>query len=141
MITRNAIRITVNTQAGIPYSANISAKAFPNTAPSTDPASELQRMYPPTIQMIVTNGPTQASENCASPPVRFGIRAFNSAMDNNVKMLTRHAITIVMMNVVPMLPAPIPRVNKQLDATTSPTPVATTLANPIFFSSISTTPP
>ena len=55
-------------------------------------------------------------------------------------MLTRHAITIVMMNVVPMLPAPIPRVNKQLDATTSPTPVATTLANPIFFSSISTTP-
>ena len=133
------MRTAVNTQGGI-LPPNIDENVLPNTAPSTDPAKELQSKYPPTMQMIVINGPTPAKENCASPPVRFGINAFNSATDKSVKILTTHAIAIVIIKEIPIPPAPIPRDNKQLLATTSPTPVAMTLPSPIFFSPIEPSP-
>ena len=90
--------------------------------------------------MIVINGPTLARENCARPPVRFGISEFNSATDSSVRIFTVQAIAIVIIKAVPRTEEPIPNVNRQLEATTRPTPVAMTLPSPIFFEFIVTPP-
>lgn len=83
-----------------------------------------------------TNGPKHASVYCAMPPVRFGIRAFSSQIENAVRMLKAQAIAIVMINGRPMVDAPCPIESRQLVAIISPTPVATILGSPNFFSCI-----
>lgn len=61
---------------------------------STPEDNTLQNRYPPTMEIIVGNGPRQASVYCASPPVVFGIRALSSDRDAMVVMLNRQAITM-----------------------------------------------
>lgn len=83
------------------------------------------------MTMMVANGPIAASVYCASPPVRFGMRAFSSESPSAVKIFIMHAIIIEIINVDPIAPAPCPRDIKQLVATISPTPVAIALGSPI----------
>ena len=83
-----------------------------------------------------TNGPTHASVYCAIPPVRFGISAFSSQMENAGRMLNAQAIAMVMINGSPMADAPCPMESRQLVAIINPTPVATILGKPSFFSCI-----
>ena len=99
----------------------------------------LQIKYPPTMEIIVGNGPMLASVYCASPPVVFGISAFNSDKEATVVILRRQAIIIAPINTTPMVPAPCPSETRQLVAMTRPTDTDTTLLSPSFFSSIAST--
>ena len=96
----------------------------------------LQIRYPPTIEIMVGNGPIQASVYCASPPVVFGIRPFSSESEATVVIFSRQAIIIAPINGIPTVPAPCPNDTRQLVAMTSPTETETTLPNPnfLFFS-------
>ena len=68
--------------------------AYAKIEASTPEDNTLQNRYPPTMEIIVGNGPRQASVYCASPPVVFGIRALSSDRDAMVVMLNRQAITM-----------------------------------------------
>lgn len=92
------------------------------------------------MEIIVGNGPRQASVYCASPPVVFGIRALSSDRDAMVVMLNRQAITMAKIKVTPIVPAPCPSETRQLVAMTSPTETEITLLSPNFFSSINRPP-
>ena len=73
------------------------------------------------MEISVGNGPIHANVYCASPPVVFGISAFNSERDAMVVMFNRHATIIATIKIVPTLPAPCPRETRQLVAMTRPT--------------------
>ena len=92
------------------------------------------------MDMIAAKGPIHASVYWARPPVRFGISALSSDKDNAVIMLTKQAMTMAMIKLIPRLPAPCPRDMRQLVATISPTPTAMTLGRPNFFSFILSPP-
>ena len=79
----------------------------------------------------------QAKVYCASPPVIFGINAFNSDKEPIVVRFKRQATTMAPINTIPTSPAPWPSETRQLVAITSPTEVDITLPSPNFFSSIS----
>ena len=114
--------------------------AYAKIEASTPEDNTLQNRYPPTMEIIVGNGPRQASVYCASPPVVFGIRALSSDRDAMVVMLNRQAITMAKIKVTPMVPAPCPSETRQLVAMTSPTETEITLLSPNFFSSINRPP-
>ena len=101
---------------------------------STPVDNILQIRYPPTIEINVGKGPMPARVYWASPPVVFGINAFNSESDATVVMFSRQAIIIAPINTTPTSPAPCPRDTRQLVATIKPTEIDTTLASPSFLS-------
>ena len=105
---------------------------LPNIAHSAELTIVLQARYPPTMMTMVTKGPMLARVYCGSPPVMLGISELSSETDKANRMLMTQAITIEMMNVVPIAEAPCPRESRQLVATIRPTPVATTLPMPSF---------
>ncbi len=93
----------------------------------------MQIRYPPTIEIRVGNGPSPASVYCASPPVVFGISAFNSESEAMVVIFKRQAITIANINTTPTVPAPCPSETRQLVVVTRPTAIDTTLLSPNLF--------
>ena len=50
---------------------------------------------------MVTKGPIPANVYWANPPVKFGINAFNSAIDKAVRILMAQAKIIAMIKPVP----------------------------------------
>ena len=133
-IIRRVVTISTYPKLGICRNENVSDIAYEKIEASTPQDNTLHRMYPPTIEIIVGNGPIQASVYCASPPVVFGINAFNSEREATVVIFNMQAITIAKMKVTPIVPAPCPKETRQLVAIINPTEMETTLPSPNFFS-------